>query len=235
MKILILGDVHGCWDATNATIRRAFEDTPGGDFTHIFQVGDFGHGWPHCHYGPHFNLHPDFKHVPFHWLDGNHEHFPSLREGKDEHGLIYQPRGSVIEIEGHRILFMGGAHSIDHTIRTPGVDWWPDENITLGQLDEVLDRNDKIDTVFSHDAPTAFTFPPNERVLPDGRHNRIALEHIRVKYNPSFWFHGHYHWGWHHSNEGTEFACCPIIESYHYTVFDGEKIERSWENPFKWR
>ena len=37
------------------------------------------------------------------------------------------------------ILYIGGALSVDRYIRTDGVDWWHDEELTIKEVDNIID------------------------------------------------------------------------------------------------
>lgn len=72
------------------------------------------------------------------FIDGNHERFPSLNaleEDENQMGYISEhirhlKRGRVYNIQGKKILTIGGADSIDKFRRIEGLSWWKDEAIT---------------------------------------------------------------------------------------------------------
>lgn len=70
--------------------------------------------------------------VKVHFIDGNHHDY-SVTERLTEPsevlpGLIYHPRGSVTEIDGRLLAFLGGAEStVDLEWRQTNRDYWPDQ------------------------------------------------------------------------------------------------------------
>ena len=94
------------------------------------------------------------------FIDGNHERFPSLNaleEDENHMGYVSEhirhlKRGRVYNIQGKKILTIGGADSIDKFRRTEGLDWWKDETIT----DEDIARVEPgyYDYVLTHCCPS---------------------------------------------------------------------------------
>lgn len=240
MKFLILGDVHGCWGDMNVTIARALRRNP--DITHIVQVGDYGYGsWPHSKgkpfvasksfFGPtEMELYNNVEKL---WIDGNHENFDQLEidKGAWQPGWTYMPRGSVIEVDGYRVMFFGGAASIDKAHRVEGSSWWRQEDITYRQVQETIDSVDgNIDALFSHEHAESIPYS-DVRYKHDhleSKSNRKLLQAIVDNFQPSFCFFGHHH----HQDKGMiggmEWACCPIIESRLYTIWTGTSIITDW-------
>ena len=106
---------------------------------------------------------------------------------------------TVLQIEGHNILCVGGAASVDKKFRTKDVDWWEFENVLPYHELNCKD----IDIVVTHCAPI-FCPPKFERIswmddelYEKAKEDRIILaklyfdliKHSDVKY----WFYGHYH------------------------------------------
>ena len=130
-KIIVVGDIHGEWEQLNLIVERK---RPGA----IFSVGDFGY-WPRInnHKLPYARRPWSLdglknQGVPIYWAPGNHEDWWSLRE-LDERGesevapnVFYLKRGSIIVLkDGRRVLFMGGADSIDKKARRGGWTGFP--------------------------------------------------------------------------------------------------------------
>jgi predicted phosphodiesterase len=231
MKFLILGDVHGDWTAMNITIARAIRKHP--DITHIVQMGDFGYGWGD---NKPFKASKSFldneamevyKNAERLWLDGNHENFDKLDldEGAWQPGWKYMPRGSVIEVDGYRAMFFGGASSIDKPMRIEHISWWPQESITYGQVVRTLESVDgQIDAIFSHEHPASVPYSDKRYGgKPFGDGDKNLLEVLKQKYLPKFWFFGHHHTPDTGTVDGTEWFCCPIIEYFQYVIWTGEK------------
>jgi len=73
---------------------------------------------------------------PVYYVTGNHDHEPSYRgisrPTEMAPNLVFIPRGTVLELDGRRIAFLGGGDSvIDRAVRRSGVDWWPEEQVTM--------------------------------------------------------------------------------------------------------
>jgi len=196
MKVLVIGDVHTRWGRLNTIINKRRPDV-------VIQVGDFGY-WPGEHY---FNKRkwnrywdPSFikTPVPLYFCDGNHENHPKLIEATKDNNEIapnvfYQKRGSVLVLGGIRILFMGGAFSIDKAWRVPGKDWFPEE--TISQTDVYNLPETDIDMVVSHTGPNEF-IQGLDTIKEQGQYKDCstdALTYILNKYEPKRWFFGHFH------------------------------------------
>lgn len=81
------------------------------------------------------------KSLPVLWIDGNLEDHDLLAELPREYGLgkvsdhiWHFPRGTGWEWGGLRFGGLGGAASVDRQLRSPGKDWWPQEELTSVDL-----------------------------------------------------------------------------------------------------
>jgi predicted phosphodiesterase len=154
-----LGDIHGDHKALETADKHFVNE---GCVAGI-QVGDLGwYPWT----VPYFNTLQ--LTLPWYWIDGNHEYYPYLANYTEVtevvKNLFYVPRGVSLELDGRRILFMGGAGSVDKAYRTAGKDWFPEEDITDEQLARV-DMTQNIDILVTHVPPQAVIqrhFDPNE-------------------------------------------------------------------------
>ena len=154
---IFIGDIHGDFEILHKRMCRPeiFEYPES-----IIQVGDFGHhpGW--------LKYHP-FVAPPrkIYWIDGNHEWFPDLfgdsmttpavGKGTSPYtrnpyprpaitvpteiypNCVYIPRGTVMEIDGRVMAFLGGGDSIDKNSRTKGWDWFPEERVQFEQVERL--------------------------------------------------------------------------------------------------
>ena len=105
------------------------------------------------------------------FIDGNHENFEMLNnmplvEYKealmhriDEH-IFHVLRGEIMTLENKTFLCIGGAVSIDKMYRKPYVSWWPEEKITIHDIDNALcnleKANNKVDFVVTHCVDTPY-------------------------------------------------------------------------------
>lgn len=200
MRILLVGDTHGNrqW-LRNVVLTRAERE----GVEAVFQLGDFGY----------WQKDSDFVKtaadcaVPFYFLDGNHENHPLLPRGalgpiNVAGNLHYVPRGSRLEWDGVTVLVVGGAHSIDRAYRTPGVDWFPEEDISEQDFNSAVMAG-QCDVMLAHDAPGFAHLPlatPYDAAwraeLPACAKNRDVVGAIVDSVRPSLYVHGHYHAAW---------------------------------------
>lgn len=193
-KVMIVGDTHGVFNLLKSLVRRHNPSL-------VLQVGDFGY-WPnHGMRLPKLGFRDIADNVvPVHFCDGNHENHWRLMDivsnGKDlelSWGVFYQPRGSVLTLpDGRTVLFAGGAASIDRDMRTPGIDWFPQEIFTDEEFRTLFPDVETVDIVISHTAPESVTLPPRlDKTFYDP--SRRVLELVLHRYKPKLWFCGHFH------------------------------------------
>lgn len=206
MKIMVVGDVHGEWGKLNDIINSHKPNM-------ILQCGDWGF-WPRYHgrsilHNNRPRIYENYgvknPNTDIYWCDGNHEDHWSLAQletNEIQPRVFYMKRGSTLELpDGRRVLFMGGANSIDKKQRTLGDDWFPDEVITQRQVMELPDV--KIDIVISHTCPEEFLPKLEINGFDDNDPSRKALSYILDRYHPSMWFFGH----WHRFKQGYTARC----------------------------
>jgi predicted phosphodiesterase len=164
-----IGDVHRAFDC----LARAVAGLPA-DVEIAIQVGDLG-----LHQD---DLAPSARGVPplarqVYYVTGNHDHEPSYRgivePTEMAPNLVYVPRGTVLELDGRRIAFLGGGDSIiDRAVRRSGVDWWPEEQVTLADVARFADAG-RVDILVCHTPPAFvyhfFQLPPDPSALAVGQ------------------------------------------------------------------
>ncbi|HRY13653.1 MAG TPA: metallophosphoesterase [Syntrophomonadaceae bacterium] len=197
MRILAVGDVHGAFERLNYLIDQEEPDI-------ILQVGDFGY-WPRLEDQELVKINTSRTRVYF--CEGNNDDLDHLNALVKTPGqpveiapnIIYMPRGSVLQLDdGRRVLFMGGAKSVDRWRRYEGWDWFPEEIITERDLAQLPDTS--IDIVISHTCPEEFPIEKARRQkIKDIDPSRQMLSRVLHKYRPSLWYFGH----WHTCGEGT--------------------------------
>lgn len=141
MRVIALGDLHHSYVVGITLAKRAGALEQG---TVVVQVGDLG--WDPKRPPPR----SPFK---IHWIDGNHEKdLPNLLQNSEPTelapGWIYCPRGSVLEFQGKRIGFLGGAKSIDRDVR----EWFEEEELTFAEAARL--RNERVDLLVTHTPPS---------------------------------------------------------------------------------
>jgi Icc-related predicted phosphoesterase len=208
--LVFVGDLHGNF----AAIERLRPFLGPEDI--VVQVGDFGfYAKPVVRAGDF--IFPDtsllyWKTTPFkvYAIDGNHEDFrmvnPDGEVTEVRPNLYYVPRGTVLELAGKTLAFLGGGASIDKAWRTKGVDWFPEEVITPAQvarLQENMATAGVVDYLVTHTPGKTFIknwFPPlnlQEWELPDNWTDPSAEQVDEVLRTTKFVHHicGHMHRG----------------------------------------
>lgn len=213
--IYVCGDIHGNWPMLNKFIDKKKPEI-------ILQCGDFGF-WPHYHNSTKFDgtgkpwnqYGIKNKGTKIFWCDGNHENHDEIDLLSEKYGfddpielekfnnVFYMPRTSILEINDLKIMFIGGAYSIDKEHRIIGNSWWHQEQISRKDIDNLKDE--KIDIIISHTIPQQFfhllgksqTFNDSER----------WLDYVFDAYRPKKWYFGHFHLYKKFHKRDCEFTC----------------------------
>jgi Icc-related predicted phosphoesterase len=182
--VIFVGDVHG-----------AFEYLP--KYKRFTQVGDLGIG-----FGQDESV---LDKIDFQFIRGNHDNPEKCQEHPSFIGDW--------KVEGH-VLYLSGAGSIDKFNRIWGVDWWPNEELTHSQMNEVLDLPDdlEIKVVVAHDCPHAAYPEVLSHHSMDSFTTPKFLDHVLVKFNPRIWIHGHHHKSKTYRVRSTQFYSLGIAE-----------------------
>lgn len=146
--IRFYGDVHRSFFELESMIADS-----GPEIQAHIQVGDLGI-WPLGGMPPGTrDLNPVH---PLYFVEGNWDYMPWFRDHTEPVELmpnvIYVPRGTILELDGRRVAFLGGARSISTYGRTKGVNWWPlEEEI---RSDQILSfRGKQADVLVTHTPP----------------------------------------------------------------------------------
>ena len=179
--------------------------------TNYIQLGDFGAGFKYMNFNENYkglNSLLREKKSYMYVVRGNHDN-PEFYNGQYMNtNLKLVLDYSLIEIEGKKILFIGGAISVDRRQRIPFISYWTDEVVKFNQ--EALDKIDKVDIVVSHTAPH-FCYPKEVdefvkvkmkidkalvRELPAERKLVTQIYQYLIKdkgLKIPKWFYGHFH------------------------------------------
>lgn len=149
MALAILGDIHG---SIKALVHAYDVISKRNDVVAIIQVGDFGF-YPKVVQQLQY-IRPE---IPIYAIKGNHEHHPMLEglNGVTEMApnIFYVPNGTVMELDGRKIGFLGGASSVDKKMRIDfRMDWFPEEVITIDDVKK-FDDVDSVDILITHTPP----------------------------------------------------------------------------------
>jgi hypothetical protein len=175
-----IGDTHSKWD-------QYLPLTEGVD---SIQVGDFGIGFREV---PDLNSRARF-------IRGNHDS-PEL--ARNHPNWI---KDGLIEND---MMLIGGAFSIDREWRTEGVDWWADEELTMTELQQLIDIAIAVKprVIVTHDCPACiipYLFP---RALPVRSRSQQAFDALLLSVKPTLWIFGHWHLDRDVTIDGTRFIC----------------------------
>jgi hypothetical protein len=214
-SVLVVGDLHANTGAAFGVIDHAAAHGA----RVILQGGDFG-WWPREEHGRAYLRKVESRlalwGLELWWIDGNHEDFHTLarlpigpdgRRQVDEH-LWHLPRGFRWRWNRSTWVAVGGAVSMDKASRIEGKDWFADEELTLGEAEQIVDDG-PADIVLSHDAPLGVPYLrqelrqdlpawrrdtpwPTGRVMHADEHQRLVRAVVDGTHATKV-FHGHHH------------------------------------------
>jgi len=242
--LIFLGDLHGNFNYVTWYIKaHKIKDAV------IYQVGDFGIGFTNEYNDMNIldNLNKFLieHNVHLYAIRGNHDN-PKYFNGKFEKyftNLHLLADYTVVDIDGVKILGVGGAISIDRKFRLGEMQqytkvgvikelYWYDEPFVLNE--DKLKEFDGIDIVVTHTAPDfcmpinkvgfgtlvehyALEDPTLKGELTEERNLVTKMYDIlKEKNKPDFWFYGHFHNDWTANIEGTNYRLLNINEMYTY-------------------
>lgn len=200
---MFAGDWHAGTEFAIASIDHAAERS----VDRILHVGDFGF-WPRHQQGLEFlkgvSDHAVERGVSIWFCDGNHEDHAELPHDSETRpvevieNVRWMPRGTTLDWAGRRILFMGGAVSVDQFARFPGRTWFQAEIPTEAHWHRAMSTPD-IDVVVAHD--TVPGMPVSGRpslsipwsIRRRASDHRKRLQALQKRLQPSLWVHGHWH------------------------------------------
>lgn len=203
----LIGDVHGKY--------RQYERIIAGVPASI-QVGDMGIGfrsWPHGE----LSANPPYDKMVKHqarFIRGNHDN-PGVCKKHSQ----YIPDGQVED----GVMLVGGALSIDQHLRQEGFSWWPEEELSIAELNELVDQYLRVRprVMITHDAPREV----GDQILgilqvrgmgnPYGKlesRTSQAFQSMWSAHSPELWVFGHWHLSFDHILRGTRFVCLAELE-----------------------
>lgn len=220
-RVLVAGDWHGNVPWAFSVLRRLPVLLPE-EPRMVLHLGDFG-VWPGGGaYLAAVNRYLLDADAALWFVDGNHEFHPRLDElplvggmGQVTERIWHLPRGHRWRWHGRTWLALGGAVSVDRALRREGVDWWPEERITLNQVQRVT-ADGHADVMVCHDAPSQVrlklgtppsTWDPEDLERAD--QHRARLQGVVDAVQPSYLLHGHYHLT-HHTDVAMPYGTCTV-------------------------
>jgi len=198
MKATIIGDVHG-------KVERYKEITDNCNFS--ICVGDFG-------FEQEWRWHRKNISAGNHMINmGNHDYLPFLNDDASLENYFHFNLRSIFSVRG--------AESIDKHLRTEGLDWFPNEELTyqegLAAVDAYVEAKPRI--VISHDCPQSILESLFKMGWSYGKsQTRQLLQAMFEAHQPEYWFFGHHHEHRDSAINGTRFICLGELETFELEV-----------------
>ena len=188
----LIGDVHGHKDNYRKLCRKAL---------YTIQLGD--HAFDYLHLN---GLDPNYHQI----LGGNHDNYDLITAWPH-----YLGDYGLHQIPGFGdVFFVRGAFSIDRHLRTEGVNWWQDEEMSIRQGYRAIDLYKSIrpSFVISHTCPTdAISFVTKSGHLIPSRTSQLLNQMFAI-HQPPIWVFAHFHTSLRFQINGTEFVCLNELE-----------------------
>lgn len=115
-------------------------------------------------------------------------------------------------------FFVGGGYSLDKDYRTPGLDWWPEEQYDQYRMMILLQQYERMKPriMVTHEAPSGvvdrmFTSEMNKVKFPPSQTSAF-LQLFLEAHRPEHWIFGHWHKTAVLVDQGTMFQCLGIGE-----------------------
>lgn len=145
--------------------------------------------------------------------------------------IMYFMDGGEYTINGHKILVIGGAYSVDKWYRIAGRDiskwtgWFKDEQLTLEEMNKIAAacQGKEYDFIFTHTCP--ISWEPTDLFIGGldqssvDKSMELWLEDIKNIVSWKIWLFGHYH---------ADRLERPCVEMYFHDIEDLETIYERW-------
>ena len=205
--IAFAGDWHGDVPYARKAIKHAYKS----EAKVIVHVGDFGLFPRFNETMPMLSLENELERYGMLLMvvDGNHENHHWINaQPVDADGIRrlspriwHLPRGFRWDWNGVSFMALGGAHSVDRAWGIAGIDWFPEERISMGDALRACEGG-HVDVMVTHDAPDGATIPglrhgadsgfPEEAIISSEQHREI-LGRVVDNVTPRYLWHGHFH------------------------------------------
>jgi len=229
---LILGDIHGRFSVITTYLNRGVLDS-----ANLFQIGDFGIGFE-CkerdletldYIDEELSLHDTNLVIirgnhddPSYWLDYDFRDKMNARFANIEFVGDYEEK----TIDGKKILFIGGAVSVDRELRQKAEKennrklWWEAE-----RLQPPPEDLGHADIIIAHTCPSFFNIPTIDEDLEkwfeqdselkeDLLYERKLMDSIFERVKPERFYSGHFHNSMTGEHEGCKYRSIDINELY---------------------
>jgi len=203
MKLTVIGDPHGLIYNWKKIVEESEMSISVGD---LGFKNEWESAWDFLQerdfVGNHFNN------------PGNHEYGPFV----ENHPLS---TGNFRYFTELNLFTVRGAASIDKHLRTEGIDWFPNEELTYQEQLEAFDWYCKVkpEIVISHDCPQSVLEKMFKMGWTYGKsQTRTMLEMMLQEHQPAFWLFGHYHESRDVMINGTRFICLAELETFEIEI-----------------
>lgn len=214
--VRLIGDVHGKMDQYAQVIK---------DCDRSVQVGDMGVGFPTRVPGLRSGPPVDAMQLGDHrFIRGNHDSPGDCR--------LYPQFIEDGTVED-RVMYIGGAFSIDYMYRMEGVSWWRDEELSYAELQVLVDKYQEVkpDVMITHECPEIISTEMCRRVgwkkFDSKSRTRDAFETMWLNHKPKLWIAGHWHLSFDADIMGTRFIILNELEWVDVNIETGEVVEFS--------
>jgi len=249
MMIGAAGDWHGNAIYSHAMLHALAKQ----GITTVMHVGDFGIGWPRHGqgYARFVDQVCEELGITLYITPGNHENWAYINQLPFRNGqawigerICVLERNTRFELDGRSFLSLGGAPSIDFPSRTKGYTWWPEEMLTLADVEKAA-ADGYADVMLTHDAPAGGTDEVQKILDSPGAfwtdaglaYAREGQELMRIAVDgvkPALFIHGHFHVAGEKQVDETRFVSLdrdadrPGQRSRNAILLDTETLGYSW-------
>lgn len=206
-----IGDVHGLY----TQYQRIITENP-----NTIQVGDMGVGfrrWPHGEWRP--NPYYDLMVAQNAWfIRGNHDNPAVCRR----HSRCISDGHIETTATGTKMMFIGGAHSIDRAFRIEDYSWWPEEELSQQEMYALAEKYaiEKPDVMVTHDCPQEVIEHIHSHHWRDNSRTQQFLQVLfrNNNHQPKLWIFGHHHISFDQVIDGTRFVCLAELEIKEFDI-----------------
>jgi hypothetical protein len=142
--------------------------------------------------------------------------------GNHDNPAICKPHSQYINDGDYEqgTMFIGGGLSIDKEYRHEGFSYWPDEEIDILGLNELVDHYIALKprVMVTHEAPEDVALALVQSQIRQGTtklefpsRTRQAFQSMWASNSPELWVFGHWHVPFDHVLNGTRFVCLPEL------------------------
>jgi Icc-related predicted phosphoesterase len=216
MQFGVLGDIHGDFDCVRTIMRRHPE------ISFWICVGDLADDEGRYH----------AVEAPVYWIKGNNENFDAIASGGLPDGLRYLPNGQLVDIDGLRIVGLGGtfaptwyetpAANLPHPVKgTARATAQADKRRHFVKEEvERCQRLRDVDVFLSHEAPRPYKVHGGRG--PDA--GKTPINEVLSALQPRLHFFGHHHEFTEHVRQQVRSVGLDLV-SRSYLLVDGKTLD----------